>query len=254
MTRCRTLLVVLAGLGAGLLVVFGGDRSSAAQDRGTTGGALFQRNCAACHGSDATGMPGTGVTAGPPIDDVDVAFVDLVLRTGRMPISQRSVGIPEKRLTDVERQAVVDWMRQTFDLPGEIPQIGRGDAGRGQQLFAANCSACHGDSATGGITGDGAVAPSLYGLDAVALAEAARVGPFEMPQVSSSVLDDEAIADIAAYVDHAEATSTTPIGLAEPGQAVIGVFAFLLFVGGLLALWMTVRAIEGRAGAGESDE
>lgn len=246
MNRSYVLVTALL-VGMATLVTGGGHEPSAAQDDLTPGGAVFQRYCAACHGSDGNGLPGTGVTAGPPIDDVDVAFVDLVLRTGRMPIRHRPAGIIEERLTDEQRESVVVWMQQRFDLPGRIPEVGTGDPGRGQEAFVANCAACHGTAATGGVTGDGAIAPSLHGLDPVALTEAARVGPFAMPRISEAVLDDEAVADIAAYVQHASSTSTTPLGLSEPGHVLLGVFAFFVLVGGFAAIWATIRTVEGRA-------
>jgi ubiquinol-cytochrome c reductase cytochrome c subunit len=179
------------------------------------GAGLFQAHCAACHGTRGEGGPGPGVLAGPPVDDVDVNFVDMTLRTGRMPIAAPSHGVRIDRYDDDQREAVVAFMRERFDLAGEIPVIGEGDAARGQELYIRNCAACHAAAASGGISGAAVRVPPLKGLDPVAIHQGTRVGPFEMPAFEAAVLDDQAIDDMIAYLAVVDTAPRTAGGLQE---------------------------------------
>lgn len=196
-----------------------------AEDLLVRGGELYQANCAACHGTVGQGGPGPGVLAGPPVNNVDIAYVDMTLRTGRMPIPEPSVGVRKDRFTEEEREATVAWMRDRFDLPGEIPTVGIGDASRGQELYVRNCAACHGAAGDGGIAGAAVRVPPLSGLDDIAIAEATRVGPFEMPAFDEAVLDDQAIDDIVAYLNVVDATPRTAVGVKELDQIAQALFA-----------------------------
>jgi ubiquinol-cytochrome c reductase cytochrome c subunit len=179
------------------------------------GAGLFQAHCAACHGTRGQGGPGPGVLAGPAVDDVDINFVDLTLRTGRMPIVSTEHGIRIDRYDDEQREALVAFMLERFDLPGEIPEVGAGDAARGQELYIRNCAACHAAAAGGGISGATALVPPLTGLDPIAIHQGTRVGPFEMPAFESAVLDDQAIADMVAYLEIVDTSPRTALGLQE---------------------------------------
>lgn len=178
----------------------------------------YQRFCAACHGTDGQGMPGTGRDAGPSLLGVEVAEVDLLLRTGRMPLLSESAGVVEEEVTDEQRVEIVAWMTDAFDLPGQVPDVALGDPGRGQELYVISCAACHGSGGGGGIVGDGTLVPPVLGVGATAIAEAARVGPFEMPRFEDSVLTDEDLADIAAFVEVLDRRPVTPLGLSEVDQ------------------------------------
>ena len=57
------------------------------------GSEVYQANCAACHGTRGEGGPGPGELLGPPLDMVDIRFIDQTVRTGRMPIAEPSVGV-----------------------------------------------------------------------------------------------------------------------------------------------------------------
>jgi ubiquinol-cytochrome c reductase cytochrome c subunit len=179
------------------------------------GAGLYQAHCAACHGTQGEGGPGPGDLAGPPVDEVDINFVDMTLRTGRMPITAPSHGIRIGRYDDDQREAVVAFMRERFDLPGEIPVIGDGDPGRGQELYVRNCAACHAAAAGGGISGAAVRVPPLKGLDPVAIHQGTRVGPFEMPAFDEAVLDDGAIDDMIAYLRLVDESPRTLAGLQE---------------------------------------
>lgn len=192
------------------------------------GGAVFQRNCAGCHGTDGAGRAGTGDRAGPPIDEVEVAYVDLTLRTGRMPIADPGLGVRVDKLLAEDREAVVAWMQDRFDLPGELPQLRTGRANRGQEPYVRFCAACHGAGGGGGVAGGGTFVPVVRGLDAVTITEAVRVGPFQMPAFPEAVIDQQTVADIAAYLEEADQAPRTLLGLRELHAGGTGLFVLLL--------------------------
>lgn len=205
------------------------------------GGAIYQRYCALCHNNDGSGLPGTGVEAGPDLRGLPVAYLDLVIRTGRMPIVHRPVGAVEEELTDAQRVAVVAWMTDEFDLRGGIPQVLAGDAGRGQPLWLTNCAPCHSATGSGGISADGTIAPEVTDVDATGIVEALRVGPFEMPRFGDEVLGEQDAADIAAYVQELSDADTTPLGLSDIGRVYGGAVTGLLALAMVGALLVVVR-------------
>ncbi len=120
-----------------------------------TGYALFGDNCAVCHGKNATGGPGF-----PNL--VDDAWLwggapAAVLETIRVGINSEH---PETRVSQMpafgrdgmlDRQAILDVVAYVRSLSrremAEGPEAQKVAAGR--DVFAANCSACHGDDAEG---------------------------------------------------------------------------------------------------------
>lgn len=208
------------------------------------GASLYQRYCGLCHANDGSGVPGTGIESGPELRGLPVAYVDLTIRTGRMPIVHDEVGAIEKQLTDEQRQAVVAWMTREFRLEGEIPDVRPGNAGSGQPLWLTNCAPCHSASGSGGISADGSLAPDVTEVDPTGVVEAIRVGPFEMPEFGDRTLTDEDAADIAAYVQELGTADATPLGLTHIGRvhagAVTGVLA-LVMVGALVLVVRTGR-------------
>ncbi len=232
--------------------VVGGSSIASAQDRATErdaartevvrGGEIFQAACAACHGGRLEGGPGPGVIDGPEMTETDIAYIDLTMRTGRMPIVAREVGIYVDQLTDEQREAVIAYLLAEFDLPGQIPTVGEGDAGRGQELYVRNCAACHGAAGDGGIAGGGNIAFPLTGLDGVAIKEGTRVGPFTMPAFDAAILDDDQVDDIVAYLDLASGVERSFVGVAEIDQVGEALFAVGLALLAGLAVWVVARA------------
>jgi ubiquinol-cytochrome c reductase cytochrome c subunit len=252
----------LLAIGAVTLAVLLSDRSSSAQpvtlvqDYSARGGSVYAANCAVCHGTDGEGTPGTGVAAGPPVNDVDVAYVDQTIRTGRMPIHAIDLGVINDELSAEDREAVVSWMAEQFDLPGEIPVIGPGDPGRGHELYATNCAQCHGATGAGGISADGTYVRGVQRLDPVAVYEATRVGPFQMPAFDDDVLSDQDVNDIVAFVHEELSQATaTPLGLSEINRVTMTVLAaalVLAVVGGVFVIARPVRVSkEDREAPGE---
>ena len=243
-------MVLVWGALAGALHLLMGSSPSSAEaveaDAETIqqGGELFQANCAACHGPTGQGGTGTGgeVTAGPSIADVDVAYSDMTMRTGRMPIADRDAGVYIEEFDDAQREAVLAWMQERLDVPGEIPEVLDGDPSRGQELYTRNCVACHGAGGAGGISGAGVTVPPVDGLDPVATFEATRVGPFEMPAFSEQVLDDQQVSDIAAYLESTGDAPSTLLGMHEVDEVTGALFAGALALLAVVALLITDRA------------
>ncbi|MDP8977613.1 MAG: cytochrome c [Actinomycetota bacterium] len=229
--------VVLAGLGAVLLA-----RAApplAAQDNGgraaalQRGARLYAGSCAECHAADGSG------DIGPSLRDVVVPYIDLVLRTGRMPPESRSGEGYGGDWSDAEREAIVAYTAEEFDLQGRPPAVTGGDPAVGRRVWMGNCAACHGSTGAGGVAGGGTITPRIAGLDPVTIAEAVRVGPFQMPAFDRQQLTDEDIGAVTAYMDEVAHEQGTPLGLTELNPVYASGAAFLMVVVVVLSLlWM----------------
>lgn len=244
------LAVAAAGLALAVPATAQEDGAAAEQVEGdaNVGANLYAQYCAQCHGAN-----GEGVTA-PPVTDVSPAYVELTLRTQRMP-----PGDPDGRSRgavafDEEQQAgLVAFMTERWDLEGEVDEVGEGDAARGREIFATNCAACHGSTGAGGIVGGGAggggvgagggsITPNLVGLDPRIVALATRVGPFQMPRFSSEQIDDQGVSDVAAFLEEVEHEPTTLLGFAELNPVFASGFVFFLALAVLVScMWIGGR-------------
>jgi cytochrome c oxidase cbb3-type subunit 3 len=123
------------------------------------GKALFAVSCVSCHGADLRG----GDLGGPNLLRSQVALSD---RNGELilPIiqgSRQDEGMPAIPLEPQDGLAVAAYIRsvlETIGSQGKPPSVGKeapsilvGDAGAGQQYFAAKCGSCH--SPTGDLQG-----------------------------------------------------------------------------------------------------
>lgn len=196
---------------------------AAAQVAPEEGGELYQRWCATCHATD-----GSGTSQAPSLEDVDVAYLDLTMRTGRMPLADPLRGVRERRFTDTERVQTVAYLADLLDLDGEIPVVVAGDAAVGREVYEIHCAACHGPGGEGGLAGDGTPVPGIVHLDPVAVAEATRVGPFEMPAFSEELVADDEVAHLAAFLDPQARPPPTPLGLVVANRALASAFALAL--------------------------
>ena len=210
---------------------------------------IYANQCATCHGAAGTGgtIPGTDNTApalaGNP--EVTVPYLDLTVRVGRMPPPENDPYDNRARnpvISDEERVALVAYLAEQFDLEGEIPSPPPGDAARGRAVFAANCAQCHGSTGAGGVAGAGAWTPAVTDYDPVTIAEAIRVGPFEMPKFGEDQISDQEVGDVAAFVAFVDEEHETPLGLLELNPVYASGFAFLFAVVILFsALWIAGR-------------
>lgn len=215
------------------------------------GGQLYAQACAQCHASDGGGatVPGTDRTApalsGRP--EVTASYVDLVLRTGRMPPAGDPYDNQPRAVAfdDAEREAIVAYVTGEFDLTNDladVTQLPEGDPGIGQAVYAANCAACHGSTGAGGVAGGGAWTPAVYMYDTVTIAEAIRVGPFQMPAFGEDIISDEEVADIGAFLEEVRDESGTPLGLVELNPVFASGFVALLAVAMILSLfWISSK-------------
>ena len=212
------------------------------------GSQLYAQNCAQCHASDGSGaqVPGTErkapALAGRP--DITAAYIDLVMRTGRMPPAANPFDNQPREvvLDDAQRAAVVAYTVQQFGLEEDRIQVPEGDPGRGQDIYAINCAACHSSTGVGGVAGAGAWTPNVYQYDAATLAEAIRVGPFQMPAFGPEQITDQEIGDIAAFLEEVRTEPTTPIGLVELNPVFASGFVALLAVVMILSLfWISSK-------------
>jgi ubiquinol-cytochrome c reductase cytochrome c subunit len=212
----------------------------ASQVTGGEGEALYLQSCAACHGP-----AGVGSADGPSLNGVGAASADLMLRTGRMPLSAPDAPLVAREpvFEDDQIRALVEYVAGLGGGPA-IPdvQVTGADPAKGRDLFITSCAACHGPGAGGDSVGGGFVAPPLFGVEPVIVGEAIRTGPGAMPAFGEGQISDDGLGDIAAYLAHLE-DKGAPGGatLGGSGPVVEGYVAWLVGIGLLL---LAVRQIE----------
>jgi ubiquinol-cytochrome c reductase cytochrome c subunit len=202
--------IVLVRAGAGAQVdVAAGDVAR--------GERLYTRECVQCHGPQGRGGTTPDGRRAPAIDDVSIAYARLVLVTHRMPPGADPFDNRERPQTFDEQDMadVLAYMVERFGLEGDVERPEGGEAASGLDLYAQNCAACHGATGSGGVAGGGAWTPRIVGYDPRIIASAIRVGPFEMPRFGPEALDDDAAADIAAFL---QAVEEEPGTLLFPGE------------------------------------
>lgn len=211
---------------------------------------LYTTNCAMCHGPDGGGgavrggRPADEGRPVPPLDDSTVSEIRLVLETDRMPPAGDPFDSRARtdELDEQQRDAIVAYVTEEFDLSGDVPPPPEGDPARGQELYATNCAACHGSTGGGGVAGRGAYTPALTEYDAQTIADAVRTGPFEMPQFGPGQLSEQDIGHIAAFLDEVEHETFAPLWGSELGP----VYASAFVVGLVVVVVILTVLIAGR--------
>src|SRR5690625_2114696 len=148
------------------------------------GEALFNANCASCHGIGATGGP-----AGPSLIGVGAASVDFQVGTGRMPLQMSGPQGSQKPVQFNEEQ--------TMQMAAYVHSLGTGPSipedeyldtdhadvnlARGGDLFRVNCAMCHSFSAGGGALTRGKYAPTIHGVAEEHIYEAMVTCPQNIP-------------------------------------------------------------------------
>jgi ubiquinol-cytochrome c reductase cytochrome c subunit len=215
---------------------------------------LYLTGCVSCHG-----VGGIGTAIGPNITTAGEAGADFMLRTGRMPLavspSPQPPGKPPA-YDDTEIRQLVAYVGSLGPGPPIPPvDLARGDLQAGEQLFLANCAACHNSAAVGGAIGQGRYAPSLQQTPPQQVAEAPRVGPGEMPVFGRDVLSDAQLNDIATYVNYLQHPNDPGgLNLGYTGPVAEGFVALLFGVGGLVLVirWITRESPVGVVRAAKS--
>ena len=218
----------------------------------------FQRDCAFCHGST-----GQGTTRAPSIvsGHGGAALTDFMLRTGRMPIADPTDPIKEGTPIyppDVIAK-VVGYVGSLSPQGPGVPVVdpASGNLAQGEELFQANCAACHSASAVGGtLTQAGAAftrsnagnqVPGLLHVGPLVIAEAMRAGPGTMPIFGQETFSDQQLNSIVAYILFLQRNSVNRGGAAfgRYGPVAEGAVAWIVGIGLLLLLarWIgrTVR-------------
>jgi mono/diheme cytochrome c family protein len=120
--------------------------------------ALYGQNCSACHGADGQGAMAVGI--GRPAylaiaDDATIRRVTAegVRGTAMTAFAQKSGGL----LTDAQIDVLVRGVREHWgklgasgnDKPPAYAASAPGDVARGENVFKASCSSCHGPDGRG---------------------------------------------------------------------------------------------------------
>ena len=218
---------------------------------------IYQRDCGWCHGNagqgSASGPSLIGGTNGP-------ALTQFMLSTGRMPImsADQKDALHQSPIYDqAEMAALIAYVSSFNANPPPVPVIdlGAGSLQEGEQLFQANCAACHSVTGAGGslatgklatINGftlprQGLVVPSVLKSSPLEVAEAVRTGPPGMPVFGPSELSDSQVDSIVRYVLYLQkAPDRGGLGLGRIGPVAEGAAGWAL---GLVALLVLVRWI-----------
>jgi mono/diheme cytochrome c family protein len=141
--------------------------------------ALYQRNCAACHGErgDGRSRARDSLSTKPRDFSAEEARAELprdymlaIVRDGKYG---RAMAGRKGRLSEEQIEGVVDFIRAAFMPPAEGTP-----AARGRELYRSTCAGCHGDRGQGGIEHGTLRIPAISralgrpGLDAQAIAQA----------------------------------------------------------------------------------
>ena len=220
----------------------------AAQQSISQGKYIFEQSCSSCHGLDAQ-----GTTDGPSLIGAGAAAVDFQMGTGRMPAKEQGA--------EMDRRPVVFSQHQIFEVASYISSLGGGPAipdaqqvssaganvGLGQELFAANCAACHSIDGAGGALTYGKYAPALTQSTPVQIYEAMTTGPEAMPVFSDTTITPSQKRDIIAYVTGTR-SEPNPGGasLGRIGPVTEGLAIFLVGIGALVlcAMWIAGKRRE----------
>jgi ubiquinol-cytochrome c reductase cytochrome c subunit len=255
--RAAGYVVVLFGLAAiGLMyasVTGTGGTASASAPSVTSqstaeGRYLFEQSCSSCHGLDAQ-----GTSQAPSLIGAGAAAVDFQMSTGRMPAKEQG---PE-----MDRRNPVFTQKQIYEIASWIASLGGGpsipdssqvstngaDIGLGQQLYAANCAACHNIAGAGGALTDGKYAPSLQQATPTQIYEAMQTGPEAMPVFGDGSITPTEKRDIIAYVTGTrDQANPGGFSLGRVGPVTEGLAAFIIGIGLLIlaATWIARKRQE----------
>jgi ubiquinol-cytochrome c reductase cytochrome c subunit len=241
---------VLVIIGTAYAVITSGAASASLQATPSSaqiadGRNLFIEECATCHGLYAQ-----GTTEAPSLIGVGAAAVNFQVTTGRMPAAELGAENDRKppRLNAAQTAAIAAYIQSlgggpTVPSAAQVSTAGA-NIGLGQQLFVADCAACHNFVGAGGALTDGKFAPALTQSTNTQIYEAMLTGPEAMPVFNDLTITPQEKRDIIAYVTTVR-SEPNPGGfsLGRVGPATEGLVAFLglLFFMVLAALWITAK-------------
>ncbi len=196
---------------------------------------LYQRDCSSCHGP-----AGEGSRRGPSLAGAGEAANFYYLHTGRMPIASVDSAIERSRpaYTSSQLSELVAYAATLGDGPA-LPPLpdGTADVVAGGIHYRLHCASCHGAGGAGGALTVDEFAPSLHLATMADILAAVVSGPGTMPSFEG-VLDEDAMADVGAYVAHLRDPPRTgiplPGGRVGEGLAAVVAFAALAVAARLL--------------------
>lgn len=204
---------------------------------------LFSQSCSSCHGLDAQ-----GTKDGPSLIGAGAAAVDFQVSTGRMPAKEPGA--------EMDRKPVIFDPKKIYEIASYIQALGGGpsipdssqvstkgaNVGLGQQLYAANCAACHNIDGAGGALTYGKYAPALNQSTPTQIYEAMQTGPEAMPVFGDGVVTPQEKRDIISYVTgtRSQANAGGLFSLGRVGPVTEGLAVWLIGIGLLVlaAMWI----------------
>jgi ubiquinol-cytochrome c reductase cytochrome c subunit len=241
---------VLVTIGTAYAVITSGSASAAPQATPSSaqianGRNVFLAECATCHGLYAQ-----GTSQAPGLIGVGAAAVNFQVTTGRMPAAELGAENDRKppRLNATDSAAVAAYIQSlgggpTVPSAAQVSSAGA-NIGLGQQLFVADCAACHNFVGAGGALTYGKAAPPLTASTPTQIYEAMLTGPEAMPVFNDLTITPQEKRDIIAYVTQVRA-QPNPGGfsLGRVGPVTEGLVAFLglLLFMVLAAIWITAK-------------
>jgi ubiquinol-cytochrome c reductase cytochrome c subunit len=221
-----------AGAGVGAVI----PRQQPSPELVAAGKELYLTGCVSCHGAD-----GVGTQLAPQLRTAGAASADFNLSTGRMPAAQAEPNEAVRKepvYTQDQIDALVAYIASLGQGPA-IPDVNIDHASlsEGGQLYLANCASCHQSAGAGGALSYGHSAPRLNDATPTQVVEAMRIGPGEMPVFNESTLNNEAVTNIAAYVNYLrDPEDRGGFALGGNGPVPEGLVALLVGLGGLVAI------------------
>ncbi len=211
------------------------------------GRSLFGVHCSSCHGLNAQ-----GTSTGPTLIGVGAASVDFQMSTGRMPASDPGAQVPRKPIPEWVDEDAIRKIGAYVQSLGGGPQVPGheqvdpklGDAGKGGELFRANCIQCHNWAGAGGALTQGKYAPNLNDASPAQIYEAMVTGPQAMPVFNDSTITPEEKRNMIAYITQVrEQKDPGGFGLGRIGPVTEGLVAWIvgIFALVLAAIWITAK-------------
>lgn len=211
------------------------------------GRTLFQANCASCHGVNAQGS-----YRAPNLVGVGAATVDFWVRTGRMPLAYPTAQAVQKppRFDNREILAIDRYVTSLGPGGPGIPALDlpAANLASGEELYSTNCAPCHVITGVGDALSNGLNAPTLYGVTPVAIAEAMRTGPGNMPRFGPNQFSAQDINDVVLYVHNGDIQRPDDKGGNGIGHIGPVTEGFVAIFGGLGAILLVSYWIGDRAG------
>ncbi|WP_347697398.1 c-type cytochrome [Nonomuraea sp. B12E4] len=211
------------------------------------GKSLFVQHCASCHGMNAQ-----GTTSAPTLIGAGAAAVDFQMSTGRMPAAAPGPQAPRKPPAGWVNEDTTRQIAAYVQSLGGGPQVPAaeqvdpklGDAGKGGELFRANCIQCHNWVGAGGALTQGKYAPNLNQATPQQIYEAMVTGPQAMPVFNDTTITPEEKRSMIAYITQVrEQKDPGGFGLGRIGPVTEGLVAWIVGLSALAlaAIWITAK-------------